>query len=854
MSIQFRTKSRTSINYSSFIGNSGLTGCCYVYENNEVVQNQNYTLSQCNQQDGLFKPGTCDPTFNLLPSSMGCCCACSLKEETGNPLSSLTLCECESISGKWTLGSCDNLTENEYCISGTQEQSNTIDFRNKKACCHPSISEDGTVFSDCTDVCSEKECAEKAIVPYTATYYNNGRVCDVEVGSAASVRDECKLSESSKVILNSCENGTNLFCWNKGGQNRCDFKYEFSDILLQSLYPGSYFENVNQYVVQLKNFSSPQNLSIAILGSQYGSSFPDIEDFAKSLLIRIKKICPGSLSFDNSISEPDKWIDGYFALMDNNNIPRYYSSPNYISNNFENSANSPIPTQTPIAPVKDLIATRTFSAWIDSSNNVKIFGRFYSGSLNQYKTFSISTKLKKIYQHNLAPVGFDTHQSIPEYSTVGFVGQKLDGTFEYFSPFISQIQQLQQIQQIIRSLPPKDYVNASFGNSTFCGIEADGTMSCVSLNNELLQKYPINKKYKLVSCTSALSSEFSGINNPNNEYCFAVDEDNKFVKMSSQLFEFYREPSSSNTDVIGLSCYNNYCLSVVEPDENICNSQLLGSCCTCTEDITNCIQTIQGTCLELGGDFTSGGICCNLNQTENCINCSNIPNCNNFTIISSTSSESDLPTSELTYYKDGLYVGIFEPGSPINQQGSIVNGNPYTGNALNYRPNVVGYGTTSKKWAIIVSPSDYELNYLNEDSENQEIIPASIYDGLWNTYGNNNEYFGIMSKTMQTLREKSRLSGWYLPSKNELEFINKQINHGFFIPEIFKSLKNEIYLTSTPYFKINSDTIFDIDKQIFEGNSFMYGQNFSKLDYGTIYLVPRTKNVNVRLIRRIELE
>jgi hypothetical protein len=295
-------------------------------------------------------------------------------------------------------------------------------------------------------------------------------------------------------------------------------------------------------------------------------------------------------------------------------------------------------------------------------------------------------------------------------------------------------------------------------------------------------------------------------------------------------------------------------LSVVEPDENICNSQLLGSCCTCTEDITNCIQTIQGTCLELGGDFTSGGICCNLNQTENCINCSNIPNCNNFTIISSTSSESDLPTSELTYYKDGLYVGIFEPGSPINQQGSIVNGNPYTGNALNYRPNVVGYGTTSKKWAIIVSPSDYELNYLNEDSENQEIIPASIYDGLWNTYGNNNEYFGIMSKTMQTLREKSRLSGWYLPSKNELEFINKQINHGFFIPEIFKSLKNEIYLTSTPYFKINSDTIFDIDKQIFEGNSFMYGQNFSKLDYGTIYLVPRTKNVNVRLIRRIELE
>jgi hypothetical protein len=853
MSVQFRTKSRTSIDYSSFIGNSGLTGCCYVYENNEVVQNQNYTLSQCNQQNGLFKPGSCDSTFSLSPSSMGCCCACSLKEETGNPLSSLTLCECESISGKWTLGSCDNLTENEYCISGTQEQSNTIDFRNKKACCHPSIAEDGTVFSDCTDVCSEKECADKAIVPYTATYYNNGRVCDVEVGSAASVRDECKLSESSKVILNSCENGTNLFCWNKGGQFRCDFKYRFSDILLQSLYNGYYFEDVNQYVVSLKNFSNPLDLSISILGTQYYSTFPEITEFAISEFSNVNKICPGSLSFNNETPEPEKWVEGYFAILNGNNIPKYYSSPEYLSR-FSNQVDSPIPTTTPISPVKDLIATRTFSAWIDSSNNVKIFGRFYSGGLNEYKTFTVSTKLKKLYQHNLAPVGFGTHQSIPEYSTIGFVGQKLDGSFEYFSPFISQVSQLQQIQQVIRSLPPKDYVKASFGNSTFCGIEEDGTMSCVSLNNELLQKYQINKKYKLVSCTSSLSSEFSGINNPNNEYCFAVDEDNRFVKMASQNFEFYGEPSSSNTDVISLSCYNNYCLAVVNPDENICNNQLLGSCCTCTEDIGNCIQTTQGNCIELGGDFTSGGICCNQNPTENCVDCSNIPNCNNFTIMSSTSSESDLPTTELTYYKDGLYVGIFEPGSPINPQGSVVFGNPNTGNGYEYRPNVIGYGTTAKKWAIIVSPNDYDLQYLNDELENQEIIPASMYDGFWNTYGDSNEYFGIRSKTMEVLREKSRLSGWYLPSKHELEFISKKINHGFFIPEIFRSLKNGIYLTSTPYFQINSDTNYNIDNQVFNGNAFMYGQNFAKINYGNIYLVPRTKVMNVRLIRRIELE
>lgn len=855
MSVQFRTRTQTSIDYSVFIGNSGLTGCCYVYTNNEVVRNENYTLSQCNQADGLFRPGNCDANFNLTPSSVGCCCACSLKEETGNPLAQLTLCECESLSGKWTLGNCENLTQNEYCISGTLEQSNVIDFRTKKACCHPSIAEDGTVFSDCSDVCSEKECAEKAIVPYTVTYYNNGRVCDDPIDSAAAVRDECKLSESSKIILNSCENGTNLFCWNKGGQFRCDYKYRFSDVLLQNFYSNYYFESVNQYVVEIKDYNSPNNLSRCFLGTQYYSTFPQLTDLAITNSITVNKICPGSLSFDNTIPEPERWVEGYFAILDGNNIPRYYSSPEF-NTRFANSADSPIPTITPTTAVKDLIATRTFSAWIDSNNNVRINGRFYAGSLNQYKPFAITTKLKKIYQHNLAPVGFGTHAgNLAEYSTIGFVGQKMDNTFEYFSPFLTEIPQLQSIQQVIRTLPAKEFVTASFGNSTFCGIDSDGFMSCVSLNSELTQKYQLNKKYKLVSCTSALSSEYSGINNPNNEYCFAVDETDKFVKMSSQNFDFYGEPFSSVTPVISLSCYNNYCLSVVQPDETICNNQLLGSCCTCTEDITNCIQTTQGNCIELGGDFTSGGICCNQNNTENCVDCSNISNCGNYSILPSVrvDVESDLP-EELSYYKDGLYVGVFEPGAPINPEGSTVFGNPTSGKAYEYKPNVFGYGTTMKKWAIIISPNDYDLEYIISDTENKEIIPASLYDGFWNTYGDGNEYFGIQGSSMEKLRENSRISGWYLPSKNELEFINKKLVHGFFIPEVFKSLSSSIYLSSTPYFKVDSDTKFNLDNQVFENQTFMYGQNFAKIDYGNIYLVPRTKKVSVRLIKRIELE
>ena len=67
-------------------------------------------------------------------------------------------------------------------------------------------------------------------------------------------------------------------------------------------------------------------------------------------------------------------------------------------------------------------------------------------------------------------------------------------------------------------------------------------------------------------------------------------------------------------------------------------------------------------------------------------------------------------------------------------------------------------------------------------------------------------------------------------------------------------MKNDIYATSTPYFEMKSDTIYNLDSQVFDDLSFIYGQNFSKNDYGTIYLVPRTKQIRVRLIRRIELE
>lgn len=838
MSIQFRTRSQTPVDYSSYITNNNVTGCCYVYSNGEVTPTPDITLSACNQLNGYFVVGQCDSNNNIKPSSVGCCCSCQANEE-GNPLTETTLCDCASMSGKWTLGECSNIDVETLCISGTPERSNIIDFRKKKACCHPTYTEDFTVYAECTDVCSEKECAEKTIYPYTSTFFNNGRKCDEQVGSAGPVSDECVLSDSTTRILNSCENGSNLFCWNRGGEHRCDFKYNFFD----TYFPGKYVQDINQQTVQIRNTTD----YYAILGTRYPQDDLPILRYAYSGVVGINKLCAGSLSFDNTVTEPDRYAEGYFAILDSNNVPRYYRSPTFITKYEDTPLLSPVPTTEIVEGVLDLIATRTFSIIVNTDNTVNIYGRFYDGSSNVYKTFgNFTTKLNKVFQHNTCPIGFDTHSSIPEYSTIGFVGQKTNKTYDYFSPFINDNPRLQQIRDIIRTLPAKDYVKVSFGANTFCGIDETGLLECVSLNSELLSSYQINKKYKHISCTATIVPPFENLD-PNCDYCFAVDENNKFVKLSSIQIDFTSEPAASVTDVIGLSCYNSYCLAAVEPDENICNSQMLGSCCTCEVDLVNCLNPIrQGECTLLGGVFRQGGVC-----TDNY--CNNIVNCNTTNTPRSIQVQSSLPTDELTYYEDGLYVGIFEPGSPINENGSDVNGTPLTGNSSVYKPTVFGYGTTSKKWAIIIAPNDYEIT-INNQTELPEILPSSLHDGLWNTYGDNINYFGIQSSSMEELRNNSRLSGWYLPSKHELEFINYKLNYGFFIPEVFKSFKSGIYLTSTAYFKYISDSNYDINQQIFNGSSFLYGQSFTKLNYGDIYLVPRTTKVNVRLIRRIELE
>jgi hypothetical protein len=876
MSIQFRTNSKTSVDYSSFVTNSETqTGCCFQYTSTagstSVIKRKNIEKTVCLLQYGYFIPGDCGD-LEITQSSLGCCCACKFSDEETPYTKTTTLCECDSISGNWTLGITGDACResSDLCITGVTAQSNRLDYRKPRACCHPAFDESGAAYAKCTDVCSEKECAEYAVYPYEATFYTNGRKCNERVGAAAPVINDCALTETKGNIINSCKNGTNLFCWQttdwqQNTNGSCGFK-NWYDLR----FAGKYVNDVDGFVVKIKYPEGENNYHVILGPDYFAAGDPVTSSFeAKSTsFVAPTKISFGTHhfpSYDGRDEVSQFKFDGYFATLTPGSIPVYYSSSNFVQYYASNPSNSPIPQSNQFVTAIDIVTTPTFSVFIDTNNKAKIFGRFARKTSAQdfieyKKLVSIPDMIKKVFKVNLGPrINGYSHEL-----TNGFIAQKLDNSFEYYSPFIGLAgdTDLVAFRTFIRSISPKEYTHISFTPHRYCAIDQQGNMTCRSktTNNPFNRDYSQNKKYKLVSCSNNgvfTENRDTAINSlSNNDYCFAVDTDNKIYQICGEIVLFQDKPDLSITDVTNLSCTDGNCFATVVPDPSICNNQMLGSCCLCSDntDIFNCIQTNQGSCNRQGGVFRSGQICYSENNPSG-FNCDGVinNNCNSNNYTSFRSRQNNIPSSDLTYFEDGLYIGAFEPNSIDS---TIVNGTPLTGKSFKYIPKPIGYGDPTKKWGIIVAPFDYMIDPISlfDSNEQNETILASTYDGRWSTYGDNSFYFGIQSKIMEKIRQNSRLSGWYLPSKNELEFINYKIPHGFHIPEVFDVMKNDIYATSTPYFEMKSDTIYNLDSQVFDDLSFIYGQNFSKNDYGTIYLVPRTKQIRVRLIRRIELE
>ena len=168
-------------------------------------------------------------------------------------------------------------------------------------------------------------------------------------------------------------------------------------------------------------------------------------------------------------------------------------------------------------------------------------------------------------------------------------------------------------------------------------------------------------------------------------------------------------------------------------------------------------------------------------------------------------------------YKGGIFVGKFEPGSPITPSGSSIYGskNSSQTTAQIYNSDANGVGEkNNKKWILIAEPNVYTTKFLDTG----EILSTSYtsfsdYDGFYNLYGDNKRFNGMKTKLSNTICGKDRKGfvDFYLPSIKELQFFANQyrINTRLFQKHInlrgsfmSSTMKNE-KLLYTQYLSLN---------------------------------------------------
>ena len=196
----------------------------------------------------------------------------------------------------------------------------------------------------------------------------------------------------------------------------------------------------------------------------------------------------------------------------------------------------------------------------------------------------------------------------------------------------------------------------------------------------------------------------------------------------------------------------------------------------------------------------------------------------------------------LTFYRGGLNVGVFNPGPPVSPLGSIVLGNQLTGRAEEYRASGEGEGDKEYSWILILAPKDIK-NFVPNAVVNSVITDtSSTYDGYYNK-----SKYSENQITRLNLYTPGGYKDWYIPSRDELAFIAKNLPYNFDPDFRFSPMLESTYLSST-YVEQN------VGKNSIKKVSLLMAESFDLTTYGNTVLVSDTKAMAVRLVRRVPVK
>jgi len=196
-------------------------------------------------------------------------------------------------------------------------------------------------------------------------------------------------------------------------------------------------------------------------------------------------------------------------------------------------------------------------------------------------------------------------------------------------------------------------------------------------------------------------------------------------------------------------------------------------------------------------------------------------------------------------FQGGVYIGKFK--THISQTSSKVYGNlNFSAPTLNSF-NLDMIGGTAQQWALIVNEVPYSVPFLLEDETDIDYA-TSLWDGYYNTYGNNDTFQGIQTALTNTIKYQNRKGfiDYYIPSLYELYFYSAYLNAN--------NITNKGNLISSSLFNTKYLNI-GVNSSKLNGKSYVYGQSVvsdNTINYQTV-LIDKYKQQTILFFRRIVL-